>query len=139
VLAMIPRNVPVILDAKRGDIGTTSDAYAFACLGPAPGLDAHAVTLSPYMGSDSLRPFLADPAKGAFVLCKTSNPGSNDLQTLTLSAGGEGGGGDGNGPLAVFEVVARLASTTWNHGDNVGLVVTCLDLPGRAPNVGEVR
>ena len=81
---MIPREVPVILDAKRGNIGTTSDAYAHACLGaatgPHPGLDAHAVTVSPYMGGDSLAPFLRDSSKGVFILCKTSNPGSTDMQ-----------------------------------------------------------
>lgn len=78
-------NLPVILDAKRGDIGATAAGYAKACLGPAPGLDADAVTVSPYMGQDSLEPFLAlaqKSGKGLAVLARTSNPGASDLQGL---------------------------------------------------------
>jgi uridine monophosphate synthetase len=101
--------IPVILDAKRGDIASTAEAYArsaFADLG------AHAITLSPYLGKDSIAPFLADPEKGVFLLCKTSNPGATDLQDLPVNATGE--------PLYV--AVARLAQS-WNSGDNIGLVV----------------
>jgi uridine monophosphate synthetase len=101
--------IPVILDAKRGDIASTAEAYArsaFADLG------AHAITLSPYLGKDSIAPFLADPEKGVFLLCKTSNPGAADLQDLPVSGTGE--------PLYV--AVARLAQG-WNSGDNIGLVV----------------
>jgi uridine monophosphate synthetase len=101
--------IPVILDAKRGDIASTAEAYArsaFADLG------AHAITLSPYLGKDSIAPFLADPEKGVFLLCKTSNPGAADLQDLPVNATGE--------PLYV--AVARLAQS-WNSGDNIGLVV----------------
>lgn len=112
LMAHIQRNapkVPVILDAKRGDIASTAEAYArsaFRVLG------AHAVTLSPYLGRDSIEPFLADPEKGAFLLCKTSNPGAADLQDLALAANNE--------PL--YLAVARLARD-WNTSNNVGLVV----------------
>lgn len=77
--------LPIILDAKRGDIGATATAYAAASLGPTPGLDADAVTVSPFMGIDSLEPFLAlasARAKGVAVLVRTSNPGAADLQAL---------------------------------------------------------
>ena len=79
------RKLPVILDAKRGDIGATAAGYAKACLGPVPGLDADAVTVSPYMGQDSLEPFLAlaqQSGKGLAVLARTSNPGAGDIQGL---------------------------------------------------------
>jgi len=101
--------IPVILDGKRGDIASTADAYArsaFKVLG------AHAVTLSPYLGRDSIEPFLADAEKGAFLLCKTSNPGASDLQDLPTGETGE--------PLYI--AVARLARQ-WNTRNNVGLVV----------------
>jgi len=107
VIAAVPKGIPVILDAKRGDIASTADAYArsaFELLG------ASAVTLSPYLGYDSLTPFLRDPCRGVFLLCKTSNPGSGDLQDLLLA--------DGD---AVYERVARLAQQ-WNQNDNVALV-----------------
>lgn len=109
VIAAVPEGVPVILDAKRGDIASTAEAYArstFSLLG------AGAVTLSPYLGRDSLEPFLADPARGCFLLCKTSNPGAGDLQDLALSLSG--------GPL--YAEVARLAQE-WNTRGNIGLVV----------------
>jgi uridine monophosphate synthetase len=101
--------IPVILDAKRGDIASTAEAYARSAFET---LGAHAITLSPYLGGDSLEPFLAVPEKGAFVLCKTSNPGAGDLQDLPQGAAGE--------PLYI--AVARLARQ-WNTRNNVGLVV----------------
>jgi uridine monophosphate synthetase len=104
--------IPVILDGKRGDIASTADAYARSAF---HALGAHAVTLSPYLGRDSVEPFLADPEKGAFLLCKTSNPGAGDLQDLEV-----GGTGGSRGPL--YLAVARLAQS-WNARDNVGLVV----------------
>jgi orotidine-5'-phosphate decarboxylase len=79
----------VILDAKRGDIGTTAEGYARAMLGPEPGFDADCVTVNPYLGKDSLEPFIAQAereAKGMAVLVRTSNPGARDLQDL--DAGG---------------------------------------------------
>jgi uridine monophosphate synthetase len=109
VIAAIPEEVPVILDAKRGDIASTAEAYARSAFQI---LDADAITLSPYLGHDSLTPFLKDPGRGVFLLCKTSNPGAGDLQDLAL-AGDEG---------LVYEKVARLART-WNENGNVGLVV----------------
>jgi uridine monophosphate synthetase len=100
--------IPVILDAKRGDIASTADAYAFSAFTK---LGAHCITLSPYLGKDSIDPFLSNREKGAFLLCKTSNPGSGDLQDLRLE------GGD-----LLYERVARLAQQ-WNIGNNIGLVV----------------
>ena len=100
--------VPVILDAKRGDIGATSEQYAreiFERYG------ADAVTLSPYQGFDAITPYLEDPKHGAFVLCRTSNPGGDTLQMLDV--GGE----------RLFERVARLASGEWNTSGQLGLVV----------------
>jgi orotidine-5'-phosphate decarboxylase len=103
-----PRNVPIILDAKRGDIGSTAEAYAQAIFDD---LGADAVTLSPYLGGDALEPFLRRADRGCFVLCKTSNPGSADLQDLDV--GGE--------PL--YLRVARTAAERWNTNQNLGLVV----------------
>jgi uridine monophosphate synthetase len=108
VITAVPAGAPVILDAKRGDIASTAEAYARAAFAV---YRAHAVTLNPYLGYDSLAPFLEDPARGVFLLCKTSNPGAADLQDLRLEGG-----------LAVFEAVARLAQG-WNRNNNLGLVV----------------
>ena len=110
-LAAIPDDVPVILDAKRGDIGNTAAAYAQAVFET---WRADAVTVSPYLGRDSLEPFLAYEGKGVFVLCRTSNPGGSDLQSLQVA-------GDGL-PAPLYEQVARLAQR-WNDHGNVGLVV----------------
>ncbi|MBL8092544.1 MAG: orotidine-5'-phosphate decarboxylase [Anaerolineales bacterium] len=100
--------IPVILDAKRGDIASTADAYAASTF---EHLGAHAITLSPYLGHDSLAPFLKDRERGVFVLCRTSNPGSHDLQELVLADG-----------RALFEAVADLADG-WNTSNNIGLVI----------------
>jgi len=100
--------IPVVLDAKRGDISSTSDAYAESAFGT---LGVDCITLSPYLGKDSIDPFIKNSEKGAFVLCKTSNPGSGDLQDVTVN---------GNEPLYIH--VAKLAQT-WNKKNNVGLVV----------------
>jgi uridine monophosphate synthetase len=113
VIEAVPDEIPVILDAKRGDIASTARAYAQAVF---KGLGADAVTISPFLGRDALEPFLSDPEYGAFVLCKTSNPGSDDLQSLLVS-GGE--------PLYVR--LARMA-LTWNTADNLGLVVGATDI-----------
>lgn len=101
----------VILDAKRGDIASTAEAYAGAVFEE---LGADAVTASPYLGRDSLAPFLADPERGVFLLCKTSNPGSGDLQDLLTRTPA--------GTHTIYEQVA-LAAQGWNEGDNLGLVV----------------
>lgn len=108
VIAAIPEDVPVILDAKRGDIASTARAYARSAFEL---LNAGAITLNPYLGRDSIEPFLEDPARACFLLCKTSNPGANDLQDLLV---------EGNEHL--YEKVARLAQD-WNKDANIGLVV----------------
>jgi uridine monophosphate synthetase len=116
-IAFVPDGIPVILDAKRGDIASTAEAYARALF---EALDADAVTASPFLGRDSLEPLLRDPAKGVFVLCKTSNPGADDLQTL---------------PIDSFEpLYVRLARTAqaWNELGNLGLVVGATDVSALA-------
>ena len=107
VIAAVPAGIPVILDAKRGDIASTAEAYARSTFEQ---LGATAVTLNPYLGRDSLAPFIRDPQHGAFLLCKTSNPGAGDLQDLRLASG-----------ETVYEQVALLAQQ-WNENDNVALV-----------------
>ena len=104
--------VPVILDAKRGDIGSTAEQYAKEAF---ERYGADAVTLSPFMGFDSIQPYLKYPAKGAFLLCRTSNPGGDDLQGQRL-AGIEG-------QPFLYEHVARLAQGPWNRNGQLGLVV----------------
>ncbi len=106
--------IPIILDAKRGDIASTAEAYsksAFDTLG------VDCITLNPYLGRDSIEPFLQNSEKGVFLLCKTSNPGSGDLQDVMVTTN--------DGPSSTFplyEHVARLAQT-WNVKNNIGLVV----------------
>ncbi len=117
--------IPVILDAKRGDIASTAEAYAksaFTTLG------AHAITLSPYLGRDSIDPFLTDREKGVFLLCKTSNAGAADLQDLTVLEKDPAADAGGS-PL--YLAVARLAQA-WNTGDNIGLVVGATQLEALA-------
>jgi orotidine-5'-phosphate decarboxylase len=104
--------VPIILDAKRGDIGSTAQQYAIEAF---ERYGADAVTLSPFMGFDSVQPYLKYHDKGAFLLCRTSNPGGDDLQNQRLaSIEGE--------PL-LYEHVARLAQGPWNVNGQLGLVV----------------
>ncbi len=112
----IPDAIPVIGDAKRGDIGSTARAYARA-LFETLGFDA--ATVNPYMGYDSLEPFIEYREKGVFILCRTSNAGSVDFQDLVLS--GKSAGVEG-GERPLFEVVA-LRAREWNALGNVGLVV----------------
>ncbi|MBX3012918.1 MAG: orotidine-5'-phosphate decarboxylase [Caldilineaceae bacterium] len=113
-LALIPNNIPVLLDAKRGDIGSTADAYAQACFDQ---WDADAVTLSPYLGRDSIDAFARYPGKGLFVLCHTSNPSAGSFQELEI-ADWRALDREGNQPLYVH--VARTA-ITWSP--NICLVV----------------
>ncbi len=117
VIASIPDSIPVILDAKRGDIASSAKAYARAAFDE---LGAWALTVNPYLGYDSLEPFLQDPEHGVFLLCKTSNPGARDLQDLLIA--GETGAAGGAARNHLYEQVARLART-WNQTDNLGLVV----------------
>ena len=84
VIRHVPEEIPVILDAKRGDIASTARAYARAGFET---LGAGAMTVSPYLGSDSWLPFLENPEKAIFLLCKTSNPGADELQTLPVATG----------------------------------------------------
>ena len=101
--------VPVILDAKRGDMGTTAEQYAREAF---ERYGADAVTLSPYLGFDSIEPYLRHPGKGVILLCRTSNPGGADLQEQRLESGDR-----------LFEHIARLAAGAWNTTGQVGLVV----------------
>jgi orotidine-5'-phosphate decarboxylase len=125
------KGVPVLLDAKRGDIGNTARQYAELLD------DADAITVNPYLGRDSLEPFLAREEKGVFVLARTSNPGASDFQNLEV----------GNGKR-LYEYVAQRAAE-WNERGNVGLVVGATapgeletvrdlvpDLPFLVPGVG---
>jgi orotidine-5'-phosphate decarboxylase len=100
--------IPVILDAKRGDIGSTAEQYAIEAF---ERFKADAVTVNPYMGRDSVEPWLAYPDKGVILLCRTSNPGGSDLQFLDV--GGE----------RLYERVARLAAGEWNATGQIALVV----------------
>jgi len=106
--------VPVILDAKRGDVGSTAEQYAREAF---ERYRADAVTLSPFMGFDSIAPYLAYPDKGAILLCRTSNAGGGDLQEQRLV------GADGQPGELLYERVARLAAGPWNTSGELGLVV----------------
>jgi orotidine-5'-phosphate decarboxylase len=127
-------NVLLILDAKRGDIGSTAEQYAHEAFDR---YGAHVVTVNPYLGTDSVEPFLRHPDGGVFVLCRTSNPGSGDFQSLNV----------GDEPLYLH--VARRVATEWNEIGNCGLVVGATypdelqqvrsivgDLPLLVPGVG---
>ena len=107
----IPDDVPVIGDAKRGDIGNTARAYAKAIFS---NLNCDATTVNPYLGFDSVEPFIQHRDKGVFILCRTSNAGAVDLQSLQCEVE------SGRRPL--FEIVALKASQ-WNTHGNIGLVV----------------
>ena len=101
--------VPVILDAKRGDIGSTAEQYAKEAF---ERYQADAVTLSPFMGFDSIEPYMSYSDKGLILLCRTSNPGGSDLQAQRLADGS-----------LLYEHVARLAAGPWNRNGQLGLVV----------------
>ena len=105
-------HVPVILDAKRGDIGATAEQYAIEAF---ERYGADAVTLSPFMGFDSVQPYLKHHGKGAFLLCRTSNPGGDDLQNQRLASV--------EGQPLLYEHVAKLAQGPWNLNGQLGLVV----------------
>jgi len=139
-VAHIPRTTPVIGDAKRGDIASSSKAYARAAF-DVFGFDA--VTVNPYLGHDSVAPFLDYADRGVFILCRTSNAGASDFQDLALA---DPASDDRRTPL--YEQVARKA-LEWNTRENVGLVVgatypeqlmrvreICPDLPLLIPGIG---
>ncbi|MBG7617050.1 MAG: orotidine-5'-phosphate decarboxylase [Chloroflexi bacterium] len=110
-ISAIPPGIPAIADAKRGDIGSTAAAYAKSIFEE---LGCSGVTVNPYMGYDSLKPFLDYKEKGVFILCRTSNPGSEDFQTLKL---------EGEENRSLYQLVAHKASKEWNVNGNIGLVV----------------
>ena len=137
VLQAIPDDIPVIGDAKRGDIANSAQAYARALFDE---LGFDAVTVNPYLGGDAVAPFLERAERGVFIVCRTSNPGARDLQDLPVT--GEGG----SRPL--YQAVAELAMR-WNRRSNVGLVVgatypdelgrlrqLCPELPFLVPGIG---
>ena len=103
-------HIPVILDSKRGDIGSTADHYALEAFDR---YGADAVTVNPYMGFDTIEPYLKHAGKGVIVLCRTSNPGGSDLQFLNVAPNGE--------PLYLH--VAKLAAQQWNGSSQISLVV----------------
>lgn len=107
--------IPVILDAKRGDIGSTAQQYAVEAF---ERFRADAVTVNPYMGRDSVEPYLAYPDKGVILLCRTSNPGGSDLQFLHVQ-----GGKAGEESERLYERVARLVAEEWNRTGQCALVV----------------
>ena len=115
--------VPVILDAKRGDIGATAEQYAREAF---ERYQADALTLSPFMGFDSLEPYLRWPDKGLILLCRTSNPGGSELQAQALASG-----------ELLYEHIARLAAGPWNRGGQLGLVVGAT-FPGEIARVREL-
>lgn len=100
--------IPIILDAKRGDIGTTAEMYAREAFDR---FKADAVTVNPYMGTDALEPFLERKDKGVIILCRTSNPGAKDIQDLKSNG------------KRLYQIIAHKAATEWNHNGNVLLVV----------------
>jgi len=126
--------IPVILDVKRGDIGSTAEMYALEAF---ERYQADSVTLNPYMGVDTLKPFLDHSDRGVIILCRTSNPSSCELQELVC---------DGK---TIFEHVAALARDKWNYNNNVLLVIgatfpeelggirkLCPEMPFLVPGVG---
>ena len=114
--------VPVILDAKRGDIGSTAEQYAVEIF---ERYQADAITVNPYMGKDSVDPYLAYPEKGVILLCRTSNPGGSDLQFLDV------------GGKKLYEHVAELVATKWNTTGQCALVVGAT-FPGEISRVREI-
>ena len=105
--------IPIILDAKRGDIASTAEAYARSAF---ENLGVDCITLNPYLGKDSIEPFIQNSEKGVFLLCKTSNAGSMDLQNLLVLPVGS------DNPMPLYNYVAQLARQ-WNEKNNIGLVV----------------
>ncbi len=105
--------VPVILDAKRGDIGSTAQNYAIEAFDR---YGADAVTVNPYLGRDSAQPYLDRGDKGVIILCRTSNPGARDLQDLLV-------GDQTHGERKLYQHVAEIVARDWNSNGNCALVV----------------
>lgn len=127
--------IPVILDAKRGDIGSTARQYGVEAFDR---FKADALTLSPFMGFDSIEPYFEWAGRGLILLCRTSNPGGNDLQALSVLPAGDTAGAplgaqpprkpasdtaSGAQPEKLYEHLARLAAGPWNVNGELGLVV----------------
>lgn len=141
-------NVVLILDAKRGDIGDTAEMYAREAFDR---YGADAVTVNPWLGTDSLEPFFARLDRGTIVLCRTSNAGSGEVQSLRVARGGSGIGleHDVGDTETLYETIARKAATDWSKRADVSLVVGATqpdelrrvreivgDLPLLVPGVG---
>ena len=122
-IAKVAPEVPVILDAKRGDIGATAEQYAREAF---ERYRADALTLSPFMGLDSIEPYLRHADKGLLLLCRTSNPGGSDLQAQPLASG-----------RLLFEHIAEVAAGRWNGAGQIGLVVGAT-YPGEIARVREL-
>ncbi|PWT72918.1 MAG: orotidine-5'-phosphate decarboxylase [Chloroflexi bacterium] len=133
-------SVPVLLDAKRGDISSTSSAYAQAAFDVC---DADGITVQPYLGGEALTPFLGRYERGVFIVCRTSNPGSAELQDLRVSRA------DGTGDEPLYVALARRVADEWNANGNCGLVMGATypndlaqvravvgDLPVLVPGIG---
>ena len=127
-------HIPIILDSKRGDIGSTASMYAKEAF---ERFQADAVTVNPYMGHDSAQPFLDYADKGTILLCRTSNPGAKDIQDLEIEG------------VPIYEKVATMISHDWNSNKNCCIVVgatwpeqmrklrdICGDMPFLVPGVG---
>ncbi len=138
-LQYVPQNIPVIGDAKRGDIGNTARKYARAIFDV---LGCDAATVSPYLGLDSVQPFTDYADKGVFILCHTSNPSAPDFQYLSCCADAA------SQSTSLYELVAMKAAE-WNVNQNIGLVVgatrptplrkvreICPDMPLLIPGIG---
>lgn len=138
--------VVLILDAKRGDIGDTAEMYAREAFDR---YGADAVTVNPYLGTDSLEPFFARRDRGTIVLCRTSNIGSGELQALRTSASGKHDNSKAESDPPLYETIARRAADDWSKRASIGLVVGATqpnelarvreivgDLPLLVPGVG---
>ena len=138
VLSAIPKHIPIIVDAKRGDLGNTSRKYATTVF-DVYGCDG--VTVNPFLGYDSVAPFLAFHDKGVIFLCRTSNPGARDFQDLLVQ-------GEEGRVRPLYEMIAQRVKS-WNTAGNCGLVVgatypqelsnvrsLCPDMPILIPGVG---
>ena len=139
-------DVPVILDAKRGDIGSTSSAYARAAFDVC---GADAITLQPYLGHEALAPFLERADRGAFILCRTSNPGAGEFQDMRVSGDHDSNAGRQSSNEPLYLRLAQQVASVWNVQGNCGLVVGATypaelrrvraqvgDLPLLVPGVG---
>ena len=111
--ARLGSTIPVILDARRSDVDSAAEAYVESAFG---NLGVHCITLNPYLGKDSIEPFIRNPELGVFLLSKTSNAGSMDIQnTLVLPSGSDS-------PMPVYMYIAHLAQE-WNGNNNIGIMV----------------